>query len=129
MLRFMTVLAVVIGVHGTAYAQGNADNGMVHFVKNCSSCHSIQAGSNAIGPSLNGIVGREAGALTGFTYSSELAKGDFAWNEPVLLEYLTSPTQGGGGDQLLHSVHMHFNGLSSSQAEDLIAFLKAMSAM
>ena len=129
MLRFVIVLAAMIGLHGAAHAQGNADKGMVHFVKNCSSCHSIQAGSNAIGPSLNGIVGRKAGAVTGFTYSPELAKGDFSWNEPVLLDYLTSPTQSGGGDQLLHNVHMHFNGLSSREAEDLIAFLKAMSAM
>ncbi len=122
----MIAAAALIGLQGAALAEGNADRGMVEFVKNCSSCHSIQQGSNTVGPSLHAIVGRTAGSVTGFAYSPELAKGDFSWNEPVLLEYLTSPTQGGGGDQPLHSVHMHFGGLSSGEAEDLIAFLKAL---
>ena len=127
MFRSMIFVAAMLGVHGVAHAEGSADKGMVNFVKNCSSCHSIQADSNAVGPSLRDIVGRTAGSISGFAYSSELSKRDFDWNETVLLEYLTSPTQAGGGDQLLHSVHMHFEGLSSREAEDLIAFLKALS--
>ena len=122
----MIAAAALVGLQGVAYAEGSADKGMVHFVKNCSSCHSIQQGSNTVGPNLHAVVGRTAGSVTGFAYSSELAKGDFSWNEPVLLDYLTSPTRGGGGDQLLQSVHMHFGGLSSREAEDLIAFLKAL---
>ncbi len=124
----MIVAAALIGLQGTAHAEGNADKGMVQFVKNCSSCHSIQQGSNTVGPNLHSIVGRTAGSVAGFTYSAELAKGGFDWNEPVLLEYLTSPTQAGGGDQLLHTVHMHFEGLSSREAEDIIAFLKSLGA-
>ncbi len=120
------VLAALLGMHGVAQAQGNADKGMVQFVKNCSSCHSIQSEANTVGPTLFSVVGRTAGSVSGFSYSPELSKADFNWNEPVLLDYLTTPTQGGGGDQLLQSVHMHFNGLSSRDAEDLIAFLKAL---
>lgn len=126
MIRSLIVVAAVLGLHGVAHAEGNADKGMVQFVKNCSSCHSIQQDSNTVGPSLHRIVGRTAGSVTGFTYSSELSKQDFDWNEPVLLDYLTAPTRGGGGDQLLHAVHMHFEGLSSREAEDLIAFLKSL---
>ena len=127
MIRWLvTATVALLGLQGVALAEGNADKGMVQFVKNCSSCHSIQQGSNTIGPSLHSIVGRTAGSVAGFTYSSELAREDFSWNEPVLLEYLTSPTQAGGGDQLLHTVHMHFEGLSSREAEDIIAFLKSL---
>ena len=127
MIRLLvTATVALLGLQGVALAEGNADKGMVQFVKNCSSCHSIQQGSNTIGPSLHSIVGRTAGSVAGFTYSSELSRGDFSWNEPVLLEYLTSPTQAGGGDQLLHTVHMHFEGLSSREAEDIIAFLKSL---
>lgn len=128
MLRFTVILAAMLGVHGAAYAEGNADRGMVLFVKNCSSCHSIESGANTVGPNLHDVVGRTAGSVTGFAYSAELSKADFNWNEPVLLDYLTTPTRGGGGDQLLQSVHMHFDGLSSADAENLIAFLKALGA-
>ena len=126
MKRSIVVLVALLGVHGVAHAQGNADRGMVQFVKNCSSCHSIESGSNTVGPNLHDVVGRSAGSVTGFAYSAELSKADFVWNEPVLLDYLTTPTRGGGGDQLLQSVHMHFDGLSSSEAQDLIAFLRAL---
>lgn len=126
MKQSLFVLAVLLGLQGVAHAQGDADRGMVQFVKNCSSCHSIESDANTVGPSLRSVVGRTAGSVAGFTYSSELSKADFDWNEPVLLDYLTAPTRGGGGDQLLQSVHMHFDGLSSGDAEDLIAFLKAL---
>lgn len=126
MRQLIIILAALLGVHGAAQAEGDADGGMVQFVKNCTSCHSIESGANAVGPNLHGVVGRSAGSVSGFTYSSELSKADFNWEETVLLDYLTTPTKSGGGDQLLQSVHMHFNGLSSSDAEDLIAFLKTV---
>lgn len=126
MKQSIIVLAALLGLNGVAHAEGNADKGMVQFVKNCSSCHSIEAGANAVGPTLHSVMGRNAGSVTGFTYSPELSKANFNWNETVLLDYLTTPTQSGGGDQLMQSVHMHFNGLSSRDAEDLIAFLNAL---
>ena len=43
------------------------------------------------GPSLNKIIGRQAGKLEGFHYSAELAKADFAWDETRLDAWLTNP--------------------------------------
>ena len=47
----------------------------------CRSCHAMrQSDPEGIGPSLVGIVGRSAGTLPGYTYSSALAEADFVWD-------------------------------------------------
>ena len=126
MFRSLFILLTVIGVHSAAFAEGSADRGMAIFIQNCSACHSIEASVHKAGPSLAGLLGRQAGSAEGFQYSAGLANQDFTWNTTTLQEYLIIPTQSGGGDQLLHSVHMHFEGISSQSAEDLIAFLQAL---
>lgn len=121
------VAAVILLAGGPVLAAGDADRGMAVFVENCSSCHSIQPEVHREGPSLAGVVGRTAGSVEGFQYSSTLEEEDFEWNETTLFEYLTTPTQRGGGDEaLLHGVAMGFEGLDAQSAEDLIAFLKRL---
>ena len=126
MFRSLFILLTAVGVNSATLAEGSADRGMAIFIQNCSACHSIEANAHKAGPSLASILGRQAGSAEGFQYSAGLANQDFTWNTTTLQEYLTVPTQSGGGDQLLHSVHMHFEGISSQAAEDLIAFLQAL---
>ncbi len=124
MYRYALALVAVFAMSDIALAEGSVDRGMGTFAQNCSACHSIEPDVNKLGPTLAGIAGRTAGSVQGFQYSAELAAQDFIWNDATLVEYLTTPTQSGGGDQMLHSVHMHFEGLSTQNAEDLVAFLK-----
>ena len=123
MFRYAFVLAAGLAASAAAHADGSVDAGMWVFAKNCSACHSLQPEINKLGPTLAGINGREAGSLDGFNYSEGLAAETFVWTDALLLEYLSTPTRAGGGDQLLHSVHMNFEGLSPEQASDLLAFL------
>ena len=123
MFRFAFLLAAGLAASAAAHADANVDAGMWVFVKDCSACHSLQPDENRLGPTLAGINGREAGSLDGFNYSDGLAAESFTWTDALLAEYLTTPTKSGGGDQLLHSVHMNFDGLTPDQASDLIAFL------
>jgi cytochrome c len=119
-------LAILV-VAGPVQAQGDGDRGMAVFMSNCAACHSIMAGTHRQGPSLAGVVGRTAGSLEGFQYSATLQEEDFDWNEATLFEYLTTPTQRGGGDEpLVHGVAMGFEGLDAQSADDLIAFLKRL---
>lgn len=123
MFRYAFLLAAVLAAFAAARADGNVDAGMWVFAKDCSACHSLQPEINKLGPTLAGINGREAGSLDDFGYSEGLAAETFTWTDALLAEYLTTPTKSGGGDQLLHSVHMNFEGLSDQEAADLIAFL------
>ena len=93
------MMAAVVMTAGAAHAQGDADQGMAVFLANCAACHSIEPGEHKAGPSLAGVFRRAAGSLEGFQFSSALAAESFEWNDATLFEYLTVPTQRGGGDE------------------------------
>ena len=57
-------------IDGTTLADftGSADAGETVFLQ-CKSCHVLEEGVNRIGPSLAGIIGREAGSVEGYNYT------------------------------------------------------------
>ena len=122
-LRLIAPVAVVIAMKAVpAAAQGDEDSGMAAFLQNCSACHSIQANVHKQGPSLAGIVGRTAGSTSGFDFSAALRDEDFVWSEATLFEYLSVPTQTGGGDEtLVHGVAMKFGAMDVKAVENVIA--------
>ncbi|MEZ5994665.1 MAG: PQQ-dependent sugar dehydrogenase [Hyphomonadaceae bacterium] len=67
-----------------------AQRGRSYFQIACASCHSLD-GSAGIGPPLNGVVGREMGAVANFGYSNALAGQDRTWNVDLLRAYITDP--------------------------------------
>src|SRR5579862_1708756 len=56
----------------------------------CSVCHSTD-GTNGVGPSLQGIVGRKAGSSAGFHYSRAMKAANITWDDEKLDNYLTDP--------------------------------------
>ena len=100
----------------------DAGNGQKVFNR-CRACHAIGPGAhNKVGPALNGIVGRKAGAAAGFNYSDALkqvAGKGLVWTEGNLTQYLDSP------DTFLPNGVMAFAGVKNeAELKDLIAFLK-----
>ncbi len=74
------------------------------FKKNCFICHTVEAGKNKVGPSLNGIVGRNSGVT---------------WDEAMLDTYITDPRK------FIPGTKMTFAGLKDADdRKALIAFLK-----
>jgi cytochrome c2 len=67
-------LAVTLLLLGgsAALADGDAAAGNKVFVAQCSVCHSDKPGVNGFGPSLAGVVGRSAAAITSFNYTTAL---------------------------------------------------------
>jgi cytochrome c len=106
---------------GDAYASltGDAAKGKRVFVK-CMSCHTVQAGQNRVGPTLYGIVGRDAGTVDGFAYSDANKNSGITWTEPVMFAYLENP------QEYIPGTKMIFPGLPSEQDRaDVIAYLKS----
>jgi len=59
----------------------------------CSGCHVADAGEpSRAGPNLYGVVGRKAGLLEDFAYSSALTESGITWSEAELGAFLSNPS-------------------------------------
>ena len=91
--------------------------------KKCVSCHMIGDGAkNRVGPHLNGIIGREIGAIADYKYSKAMVKYAATakvWSEGNLAAYLESPRK------VVKGGRMAFAGLRKEKDRaDVIAYLK-----
>ncbi len=92
--------------------------------KKCAICHSLIPGKKKIGPSLHGVIGRKAGTLAKFSYSSAMkkaGKNGLTWTEKTLNKYLSAPRKFVPGNR------MPFPGLKKeNQRSNVIAYLKSV---
>ena len=97
-------------------AAADAAHGKALFA-GCLACHSETP--DALGPSLKGVVGRKAGSLEDFRYSSAMRRADFNWDATNLRDYLHDPQARVKGN------HMPFSGYANLEdADDVIAYLQ-----
>ena len=111
-------LALACAVSSPALAQDVAA-GEKQFIV-CRACHQIGPNAkNAVGPVLNGIVGRKAGTYPGYNYSESNKNSGLTWNEDTLRKYLANP-QG-----VVKGTKMIFAGIKDPEkVNDVIAYLK-----
>ena len=103
-------------------AAGDAAKGKQIFTR-CQACHSVEAGTNKLGPSLHGVVGRASGTLEGFNYSDAMKNAHVTWDEATLDKYLAGPKA------LVPGTKMVFPGLPKEEDRlNVIAYLKQASA-
>ncbi|MFD1341660.1 c-type cytochrome [Litorisediminicola beolgyonensis] len=101
----------------TLWASADAGAGEKVFGK-CRACHKLD-GSNAVGPHLDGVVGRDVGAVSGFSYSGALSQAADVWTPENLFHFLENP----GG--YASGTTMSFGGLKSGEDRvNLIAYLE-----
>ena len=91
MIKIAVAALSLFAFTGVAHADGDAAKGKKTFNK-CKACHKVGDGAkNGVGPELNGIIGRKAGAAEKFKYS-KLIKGaaelGLVWDEATLDKYL-----------------------------------------
>ena len=77
---------------GPLQADGDPAAGEKAF-RQCSACHTLD-GSNRVGPTLLGVIGRTAGTVDGFRYSDTyVAAGEagVVWDSETIFTYLEDP--------------------------------------
>ena len=114
----LTAACALFGLHLSASAQ-DAASGKQAFAQ-CAACHAANS-TNGLGPSLQGIVGRKAGAFPGFRYSRAMKNAGVAWDDKNLDAFLSDP------QKLVPGNVMPFSGVADAkQRADLIAYLKTV---
>jgi cytochrome c len=108
------VAAALSAVAAPALAAGDAARGKTVFTR-CAACH--KPASGPMGPSLNGVVGRKAGAATGFRYSKALTASGKTWSEGELDAFLAAPGKAVPGTS------MFINLPNPTDRADVIAYL------
>jgi cytochrome c len=93
----------------------------------CKACHDVGEGArNKVGPHLDDIIGRTAGTVTGFNYSTAMRKageGGLQWNAVNLAQYLQRPRDFVPGNR------MSYRGMAdAADRAALIAWLEQKSA-
>ena len=87
MKRLVIAALSVAASAGTVLAQ-DLEAGEASFRK-CAPCHSVgEDATNKVGPVLNGLDGRKAGAVEGFSYSDANKGSGITWGEGVFKEYI-----------------------------------------
>jgi cytochrome c len=109
---------VLAGSAGAASAQ-DAALGEKVFLK-CRACHQIGEGAkDAVGPVLNGVVGRKAGTYPDYNYSDANKNSGITWDVATLKEYLKNPRAKVPGTKMI------FPGLPKEEdIDNVIAYLK-----
>ncbi len=92
------------------------------FKRVCSTCHNPTVdGPRKLGPTLHGVVGRKAGTVEGFRYSSAKRDADLVWTPEKLDPYLKDPRA------FMPGTTMAYAGLKNdADRANLIAYLKTL---
>jgi cytochrome c len=86
----------------------------------CAACHSVD-GASGLGPSLKGVMGRKAGAASGFTFSPAMKRSGITWDDKTLDAFLADPQKAVPGNT------MPFPGVpDASQRTEIIKYLNTV---
>lgn len=129
MKTLMAAVILMLAPLGPAFAQedaaeliGDAERGERLF-EQCTGCHQIgRDATNRVGPHLNGIFGRTAGALEGFRYSRSMERAfadGLIWDLRTLDAYIENPRA------LISGTRMSYRGMKDAQdRQDVLAWLR-----
>jgi len=120
-----TIFLMLLGFRGEpqepARNDDDPESGQLTFNNACRTCHTTKEGDNRLGPNLHNVIGRKAGSLPDYGYSSAMKGADFVWDREMLDRFMAKP------DEVVPGNNMKpYGGLTS--AEDrakVIVFLES----
>jgi len=122
MRRIVVTACLLLGAASNASAQDLAagENSFKKYLP----CHSVGPDAkNKVGPVLNGLDGRKAGTIEGYSYSDANKNSGITWDEATFKEYITDPRAKIPGTKMV------FAGIKNEKERgDLWAYLKQFDA-
>ena len=122
----MRVLVFALGTAVLAAAPAHAQDAAAgeKVFAQCRACHQVgENAKNAGGPVLNGLFGRKAGSVEGYSYSQANKNSGITWDEATFREYIKDPKAKIPGTKMIYP------GLKDEQRiNDLVAYLKQFDA-
>ena len=117
-MRRLLLVALFIMPIEVASAQ-DVESGAKVFLQ-CRACHQVgETAKNGVGPHLNGLFGRKAGSVEGYSYSAGNKNSGITWDEAIFADYIKDPKAKIPGTKMV------FAGIKNEQEiKDLTAFLK-----
>jgi cytochrome c len=123
MARLVAAALILTPLLLSAPAHADAARGERVFQR-CGACHSVAEGATGMpGPNLRTVIGRRAGTLPGFEYSTPMIDAgktdNIVWGPDTLDKYLTDP------DDVVPGTAMRLNfQLSPDERHDVIDYLQ-----
>jgi len=113
----LTSVLVASAAHGADSARGKAV-----FKNRCLLCHTAEPADEGggQGPSLIGVVGRQAASTTGFPYSSALRNSALTWDAGTLDRFLAAPSS------VVPGTSMSINTPAANDRADVIAYFSSL---
>ena len=121
-------LAAFLAISPDAFGQDRAVSGAVAdnqlvFNNVCRTCHTLKEGDNRLGPNLHNIIGRKAGSVPDYGYSSAMKDADLTWDRATLDRFIANPDQVVPGNRM-----KPYGGLTSAEERaKIIAYLEVNS--
>jgi cytochrome c2 len=113
------VVAMCVAVVCSVQAQ-DATRGKILFFGTCAGCHGLEPRTDDQAPSLGGVIGRRAGTVPDFHYSSAMLSANFVWDESRLKAFLADP------QVIVPGNRMPFSVADSDVRADIVAYLKTL---
>jgi len=126
--QFALSLAALLAISPDAFGQDRAANDAVAdnqlvFNNVCRTCHTLKEGDNRLGPNLHNIIGRKAGSVPDYGYSSAMKDADLTWDRATLDRFIANPDQMVPGNRM-----KPYGGLTSAEERaKIIAYLEVNS--
>jgi cytochrome c len=108
----IALLAVAGGAHAADPVRGQ------ELYALCQACHTLN-GEHGLGPSLQGIIGRRAGAVEGFRYSPAMRRSEVVWNATTLDRFMED------SQAVVRGNRMPFDAIADARDRaDIVAYLE-----
>ncbi len=122
-IKILLCGAIALAASAETALAGDAAAGEKAF-KKCLVCHEIGAvAKNKVGPVLNGLDGRKAGTIPGYSYTAHNKNSGILWGEAVFKEYIKDPQA-----KIPGTTMVGVKARNEKEAEDLWEYIKQFEA-